>query len=107
MSLTNKMEWIYTQAKVSGQGSLALALIMKKKKERKKERTNEKWLFFKRLVLAYTIVLMNLTILVLMIQNLLEILIFTLRNSTKLPVLRYLGVCNVLHIWECSGHPYL
>jgi hypothetical protein len=28
------MEWIYTQAKVSGQGSLELALIMKKKKER-------------------------------------------------------------------------
>jgi hypothetical protein len=25
------MEWIYTQAKVSGQGSLQLALIMKKK----------------------------------------------------------------------------
>ena len=33
-----KMEWIYTQAKVSGQGSLELALVMKKKKERKKER---------------------------------------------------------------------
>ena len=32
-----KMEWIYTQAKVSGQGSLELALIMEKKKERKKE----------------------------------------------------------------------
>ena len=50
------MEWIYTQAKVSGHGSLALALIMKKKKESK----NEKWLvFFKHLVLTCTIVLMN------------------------------------------------
>ena len=36
-----KMEWIYTQAKVSGQGSLALALVMKKKKERKKERKKD------------------------------------------------------------------
>ena len=32
--------------------------------------------------------------------NLLEILIFTLRNLTKLPILRYLGICNVLHIWH-------
>ena len=39
------MEWIYTQTKTSDQGSLELALIMKKK-ERKKERKNEKWLFF-------------------------------------------------------------
>ena len=52
------MESIYTQTKVSGQGSLELALIIKKK-ERKKERKNEKWLFFKHLVLTYTIVLIN------------------------------------------------
>ena len=49
------MEWIYTQTKMSDQGSLELALIMKKKEERK----NEKWLFFEHLVLACTIVLMN------------------------------------------------
>ena len=40
-----KMEWIYTQTKMSDQGSVELALIMKKK-ERKKERKNDKWLFF-------------------------------------------------------------
>ena len=33
-------------------------------------------------------------------HNLLEILIFTLRNFTKLPVVRYFGICNVLHIWH-------
>ena len=32
-------------------------------------------------------------------HNLLEILILTLRNFTKLPVLRYLGICNVLHTY--------
>jgi hypothetical protein len=42
-----KMELIYTQTKVSGQGSLELALIMK---------NNEKWLFFKHLVLTHTII---------------------------------------------------
>ena len=45
-----KMEWIYTQTKMSDQGSIELALIMKKKerkKERKKEeRKNEKWAIF-------------------------------------------------------------
>ena len=40
-----KMEWIYTQTKMSDQGSVELALIMKKK-ERKKERKNDKWLLF-------------------------------------------------------------
>ena len=38
-------------------------------------------------------------------HNLLEILIFTLRNFTKLPVLRYLGICNVLHIWHIRAIP--
>ena len=33
-------------------------------------------------------------------QNLLEILILTLRKFIKLPVLRYLGICNVLYIWH-------
>ena len=37
-----KMEWIYTQTKMSDQGSIELALIMKKKEERK----NEKWAIF-------------------------------------------------------------
>jgi hypothetical protein len=47
---------IYTQAKVSGQGSLELAL-----ENRKKETKDEKWLFFKHLVLTCTLVfkLMN------------------------------------------------
>jgi hypothetical protein len=44
------MEWIYTQAKVSGQCSLELA---------PENRENEKWQFFKHLVLTYTIVVMN------------------------------------------------
>ena len=51
-----KMEWIYTQTKMSDQGNVELALIMKKK-ERKKEMTN--CYFFEHLVLACTIVLMN------------------------------------------------
>ena len=39
-------------------------------------------------------------------QNLLEILSFTLRNFTKLPILRYyLGFCNVLHIWHIWAIP--
>ena len=49
-----KMEWIYTQTKISDQGSVELVLIMKKKGERL---TNG--LFFERLVLACIIVLMN------------------------------------------------
>ena len=49
-----KIEWIYTQTKMRNQGSLELALEMKKK-----ERKIDKWLFFKHLVLACTIVLMN------------------------------------------------
>ena len=40
--------------KVRGLESLELALEM-----RKKERKNEKWLFFEHLVLAYTIELMD------------------------------------------------
>jgi hypothetical protein len=50
------MEWIYTQTKVSGQGSLELTLKNRKKKERKKI---DNWLFFKYLVLTSTIFLMN------------------------------------------------
>ena len=38
-------------------------------------------------------------------HNLLEILIFTLKNFTKLPILRYLGICNVLHIWHIRAIP--
>ena len=38
-------------------------------------------------------------------HNLLEILIFTLRNFTKLHILRYLGICNVLHIWYIRAIP--
>ena len=38
-------------------------------------------------------------------HNLLVILIFTLRNFTKLPVLRYLGIYNVLHIWHIRTIP--
>ena len=52
-----KMEWIYTRSKMSDQGSVELALIMKKK-ERKKERMTNGY-FFEHLVLACTIVLMN------------------------------------------------
>ena len=51
-----------------------------------------------------TIVLMNDLGLVRM-HNLLEILIFTLRNFTKLPILRYLGIYNVLHIWHIRAIP--
>ena len=50
------MAWIYTQTKVSDQGSLELALIMKKK--RKKETLTNGY-FFEHLVLAYTIELMD------------------------------------------------
>ena len=53
-----KIEWIYTRTKASGPDSLELALIMKKK-ERKKEERMRNGLFFKYLVLACTIVLMN------------------------------------------------
>ena len=38
-------------------------------------------------------------------HNLLEILIFTLRNFTKFPILRYFGICNVLHIWHIRAIP--
>ena len=48
-----KMEWIYTQTKMSDQGSLELALIMKKK-----ERMTSGY-FFEHQVLACTTVLMN------------------------------------------------
>ena len=51
------MEWIYTRTKASGPDSLELALIMKKKERKKERMTNG--LFFKHLVLACTIVLMN------------------------------------------------
>ena len=53
-----KVEWIYTQTKMRGQGSLELVLIMKKK-ERKKEERMRNGLYFKHLILACTIVLMN------------------------------------------------
>ena len=39
------------------------------------------------------------------VDNLLEILIFTFRNFTKLPILRYLGICNVLYIWHIRAIP--
>ena len=35
----------------------------------------------------------------------LEILIFTIKNSTKLLILRYLGIYNVLHIWHIWAIP--
>ena len=38
-------------------------------------------------------------------DNLLEILTLTLRNFIKLPVLRYLGICNVLCIWSVRAFP--
>ena len=38
-------------------------------------------------------------------HNLLEILNFTLKNFTKLPILRYSGICNVLHIWHIQAIP--
>ena len=28
-------------------------------------------------------------------------------NFESLPILRCWVICNVLHIWECPGHPYL
>ena len=46
------MEWIYTETKMSGQGSLELA------QERKKERMRNSH-FFEHLVPAYAIELMN------------------------------------------------
>ena len=49
-----KMEWIYTQTTMKDQGSLELALEMKKK-----ERKNDNLLFFEHLVLTSTIVLTN------------------------------------------------
>ena len=55
----SKIEWIYTQTKVSGHGSLELAKENRKKERKKERRKNEKWLFFEHLVLAYTIELMN------------------------------------------------
>ena len=39
-------------------------------------------------------------------HNLLEILIFTLTNFTKLPILRYLCICNVLHIRHIRAIPF-
>ena len=48
------MEWIYTQTTMKDQGSLELALEMKKK-----ERKNDNLLFFEHLVLTSTIVLTN------------------------------------------------
>ena len=82
-----KMEWIYTRTKASGRDSLELDVEMRKKEERMRN-----GLFFKYLVLACTIVLMN---------------DFGLaRKFTKLPVLRYLGICNALHIiWHIQVIP--
>ena len=53
-----KIEWIYTQSKMSGGGSLELAQETRKKERKKNERMRN-GLFFKHLVLACTIVLMN------------------------------------------------
>ena len=50
-----KTEWIWMR----GQGSLELALVMKKKERKKEERKIDKWPIFEHLVLACTIVLMN------------------------------------------------
>ena len=38
-------------------------------------------------------------------HNLLEILILTLRNFINFPILRYLGICNVLCIWSVRAIP--
>jgi hypothetical protein len=48
-----KMEWTYTQIKMSGQGNLELVL------ENRKKRKIDNWLFFKCLLLTCTIVLTN------------------------------------------------
>ena len=53
-----KIEWIYTQSKMSGGGSLELAQETRKK-ERKKEGRLINGLFFEHLALKCTIVLMN------------------------------------------------
>ena len=52
MQLLGMWSSFYTQIKIIGQGSLELALEVKKK-----ERKIEKWLFFEHLILACTIVL--------------------------------------------------
>ena len=44
-----KMEWIYTKTKIRGQGSPG----------NEKERKNDNWLLFERLILTCTIILMN------------------------------------------------
>ena len=51
-----KIEWIYVQSKMSGGGSLELALEMRKKKEGKKKERLTNGLFFEHLVLTCTIV---------------------------------------------------
>ena len=94
-----KMEWIYTQTKMGGGGSLELA-----QETRKKERLTNGYflnLWFWHVQLFWWMILVSID------DNLLEILTLTLKIFTKLPVLRYLGVCNVLYIWECPCHPYL
>ena len=53
-----KMEWIYTETKIRGQGSLELDMEMRKKERKKKERLRNGH-FFEYLVLTCTIVLMN------------------------------------------------
>ena len=93
-----KMEWIYMRTKVSGPNSLELALEMRKKERRKKEWEMATFLN----IWFWHIQLMWLMILV---DNLLEILIFTLKNFTKLPILRYLGICNVLYISHIGAIP--
>ena len=68
MDLRYEIEWIHTQTKMSDQGSLELALIMKKKERRKERITNG--YFFEHLILAYTVVLMNdLAVVKLAVQN--------------------------------------
>ena len=61
-------------------------------------------IFFEHLVPAYINEVMNDLGLV-RIDNLLEILILILTNFIKLPVLRYLGFCNVLYIWSIRAIP--
>ena len=53
-----KMEWIYIQNLMKGQGSLELAMEILKK-ERKKERKIDNLRFYKSLVHAYSTVFMN------------------------------------------------
>ena len=60
---------------------------------------------FEHLVLACTIVLMIERSWSYQIDHLLEILILTLKNFIRTPVLRYLGICYVSYIWSVWAIP--